>query len=42
MNRLFFALAAVVVFLSGCNTLARVGKDVQRAGEAVEDVAKRK
>jgi predicted small secreted protein len=42
MNRLLFALAAVVVFLSGCNTLAGVGKDVQRAGEAVEDVAKRK
>jgi predicted small secreted protein len=42
MNRLLFALATVVVFLSGCNTLAGVGKDVQRAGEAVEDVAKRK
>jgi predicted small secreted protein len=42
MNRLLFALAAVVVFLSGCNTLAGMGKDVQRAGEAVEDVAKRK
>ena len=42
MNRLLFAIAAVVVFLSGCNTLAGMGKDVQRAGEAVEDVAKRK
>jgi predicted small secreted protein len=42
MNRLLLALATVVVFLSGCNTLAGVGKDVQRAGEAVEDVAKRK
>ncbi len=42
MKRIVFALAAVVVFLTGCNTLAGIGKDVQRAGEAVEDVAKKK
>jgi predicted small secreted protein len=42
MKRIAFALAAVVVFLTGCNTLAGIGKDVQRAGEAVEDVAKKK
>jgi predicted small secreted protein len=42
MKRTVFAIAAVVVFLSGCNTIAGIGKDVQRAGEAVEDVAKKK
>ncbi|MDL2337154.1 MAG: entericidin A/B family lipoprotein [Pseudomonadota bacterium] len=42
MKRALFALAAVVVFLSGCNTVAGVGKDVQRAGEVVEDAAKKK
>ncbi len=42
MKRIVFALAAVVVLLAGCNTVAGIGKDVQRAGEAVEDVAKKK
>ncbi|MEI7464559.1 MAG: entericidin A/B family lipoprotein [Burkholderiales bacterium] len=42
MKRTVFALAAVVVFLAGCNTIAGIGKDVQRAGEAVEGVAKKK
>lgn len=42
MKRIVFALAAVVVFLSGCNTIAGVGKDVQKAGEAVEDLGKKK
>ncbi|MDO9313984.1 MAG: entericidin A/B family lipoprotein [Burkholderiaceae bacterium] len=42
MKRILFALAAVVVFLTGCNTIAGVGQDVQRAGEVVEDAAKKK
>ncbi|OYT99906.1 MAG: entericidin [Burkholderiales bacterium PBB1] len=42
MKRIVFALAAVVVFLTGCNTIAGVGKDVQKAGEAVEDLGKKK
>lgn len=42
MKRIVFALAAVVVFLTGCNTIAGVGKDVQKAGEVVEDAAKKK
>ena len=42
MKRTVCAIAALVVFLSGCNTIAGIGKDVQRAGEAVEDVAKKK
>ncbi len=28
------------VFLAGCNTIKGAGKDVQKVGEAVEDVAK--
>jgi predicted small secreted protein len=42
MKRVLFALAVVVVFLTGCNTFAGIGKDVQRAGEVVEDAAKKK
>ncbi len=42
MKRILFALSAVVVFLTGCNTIAGVGQDVQRAGEVVEDAAKKK
>ncbi len=42
MKRIVFALAAVVVFLTGCNTFQGIGKDVQRAGEVVEDAAKKK
>jgi predicted small secreted protein len=34
---LSFALA-----LSGCNTMAGAGKDVQKAGSAIEDAAKKK
>jgi len=34
------ALFAVVV--TGCNTIQGVGKDVQKAGEKIEDAAKKK
>jgi predicted small secreted protein len=30
------------MMLAGCNTVAGVGKDVERAGEAVQDAAKKK
>jgi predicted small secreted protein len=40
MTRVLFSIVAAVVFLSGCNTLAGIGKDVQRAGEAVQGAAK--
>ena len=43
MKRLL-ALAVISMFslgmLSGCNTMAGAGKDVQKAGEKVEDAAK--
>ena len=39
----FLALIAVSMFsigmLSGCNTMEGAGKDVQKAGEAIEDEA---
>lgn len=38
--RVFIAVLAAVAFLAGCNTVQGVGKDVQGAGEAVENAAK--
>lgn len=34
-----FAAIAVAIVLSACNTVEGVGKDVQSAGETVEDAA---
>lgn len=34
-----FALALLLFGLSGCNTWAGVGQDIQRGGEAIEDLA---
>ena len=34
---LLFAIA-----LMGCNTISGIGKDIERAGEAVQDAAKKK
>ncbi len=31
-----------LVCLAGCNTIQGVGKDVQKAGEKIEDAAKKK
>ena len=33
-------LASMVLILSACNTMSGAGKDIQKAGEAVEDAAK--
>ncbi|MBS1169555.1 MAG: Entericidin EcnA/B family [Burkholderiaceae bacterium] len=40
MKKLFAMMIAVAV-LAGCNTVAGIGKDVQRAGSAVEGAAKK-
>jgi len=32
----------LVLILCGCNTVKGVGQDLQKAGEKIEDVAKRK
>jgi predicted small secreted protein len=40
---LLIALALVaVVGLSACNTMRGLGQDVQKAGSAIEDAAKKK
>ena len=38
--RVLIAVLAAVAFLAGGNTVQGVGKDVQGAGEAVENAAK--
>ena len=35
-----FALLVAVAMLAGCNTVAGIGKDVRKAGSAVENAAK--
>jgi len=44
MNKLLLiALSLVaVVSLSACNTMRGLGQDVQKAGSAIEDAAKKK
>lgn len=34
-----FALALAVLALSACNTLQGAGKDIERAGEEIQDAA---
>jgi predicted small secreted protein len=38
MNKLI-ALTILALTLTGCNTIAGMGKDVQRAGQAVQGAA---
>jgi predicted small secreted protein len=42
--KLLTTLIAVwlMVFISGCNTVKGVGQDLQKAGEKIEDAAKKK
>ena len=40
--KLIAALLAAAFLLAGCNTLQGIGKDVQKAGSAIEDAAKKK
>jgi predicted small secreted protein len=35
-------LAVAVLVLVGCNTIEGLGKDVQKAGEGIENVSKKK
>ncbi len=39
--RLLPLLALAMLLLAGCNTIAGVGKDMEKAGEAVHDKAER-
>ena len=36
-----FVIAIAAIVLAGCNTMAGIGKDVQKAGSAVENAAKK-
>ncbi len=43
MKKLSLILAAIAALaLAGCNTMQGIGKDVQKAGEKLEDAAKKK
>ena len=33
---------AYLVLLTGCNTVAGVGQDIQKAGDKIEDAARKK
>ncbi len=37
----FFALSAIALILTGCNTIAGVGKDVQKVGQVVEGAGRK-
>lgn len=41
MKKLMLTLFAASIVLVGCNTVAGVGQDVQKGGEAVENAADR-
>ncbi len=41
MKKLVLTLFAAGFILAGCNTVAGVGQDVQKGGEAVENAADR-
>jgi predicted small secreted protein len=34
--------AACLVLLAGCNTVKGMGQDIQKAGETIEDAARKK
>lgn len=36
------ALFALAMLLAGCNTMKGMGQDIQKAGGAIEDAAKKK
>ena len=41
MKRLL-SLAAVALLLAGCNTFEGIGKDISKAGDKIEEAAKKK
>jgi predicted small secreted protein len=43
MKRLLgLAAAAVLLLLAGCNTIEGMGKDISKAGDKIEEAAKKK
>ncbi len=41
-NLIALLTASCLLLLIGCNTVKGVGQDLQKAGEKIEDVAKKK
>jgi entericidin B len=41
MFRMFLAVILIAFFAAGCNTMAGVGKDIERGGEKIEGAAER-
>ena len=37
----FFVLMTAIVVLAGCNTMAGLGKDMEKAGEKIQEKAKK-
>ncbi len=35
-------IAAAMYVLAGCNTIDGIGRDIKKAGESIEDAAKKK
>ena len=42
MTKTLITLLATLMLLAGCNTVEGIGKDVKKAGEKVEEAAKKK
>jgi predicted small secreted protein len=40
--KLLTLILSTLVSLAGCNTISGVGKDIQKAGESIEEAAKKK
>jgi predicted small secreted protein len=38
----WIAAVAAAMLLAGCNTMAGMGKDIQKAGETIEGAARKK
>lgn len=41
-NLIVLLSASCLLLLAGCNTVKGMGQDLQKAGEKIEDVAKKK
>ena len=42
MTKTIATLLAAAFLLAGCNTVRGIGQDVQKAGEKIEDVGRKK
>jgi predicted small secreted protein len=42
MKKKLLSLALVCLFSAGCNTVEGMGKDISKAGEKIEESAKKK